>query len=277
MKRCLVCTSLALLIILLMIPIIAMAADSVQLTIPEEYSLDGKTQYQLTLEEHEELLARVHQYIDDELDSMAIEFRRYVSVDTNDDVSEFTIVIWDAANWCTADEIAEARMCGYSQMYAAYSAKEQDSIHFYYMNMNGDEVYHHCYNRSEVQKTSINNNDFSESDFSNWHLVDNSESSTGNTESSSSFLQDQSTTDNVVSNYDSAENNLSGWHLADNQVAVPTPMPAPTDRYSGYWVYVSNNNVAHLNPNCRHMKYYTEMSWDEAKANGATLCSICFR
>lgn len=88
MKRCLVCTSLALLIILLMIPIIAMAADSVQLTIPEEYSLDGKTQYQLTPEEHEELLARVHQYIDDELDSMAIEFRRYVSVDTNDDVSD---------------------------------------------------------------------------------------------------------------------------------------------------------------------------------------------
>lgn len=50
---------------------------------------------------------------------------------------------------------------------------------------------------------------------------------------------------------------------------------ASTDQESET-VYVSRTGKIHSNPNCSGMKYYTEMTYDEAIASGYDLCKNCY-
>lgn len=56
----------------------------------------------------------------------------------------------------------------------------------------------------------------------------------------------------------------------------PTPTPYLIHRMDPYrTVYVSRNNVIHVDPGCSGMKNYTEMTLEEADAAGYEYCSRC--
>ena len=63
MKRKSIVLLLALIVILIMVQYSAFAEENVQISVPAEYSIDGKTSYDLTQAEYEELLKQVHDSI----------------------------------------------------------------------------------------------------------------------------------------------------------------------------------------------------------------------
>ena len=127
MKRKSITILLALLLILTLVPVSAFAAKNVQISVPAEYSIDGKTSYDLTQAEYEKLLKKVHDSIQTELDEMCRGFFNYESMTVNDDCTGFTIVVNDVMQ--TEDEIAaESLMYEMRAQYAAYSGEKADGV-----------------------------------------------------------------------------------------------------------------------------------------------------
>jgi hypothetical protein len=205
-----------------------------------------------------------------ELEEIAQTYRRFVSVNANEDCSSFSVVINDAANWGRAEEIAEEQLYDFAQR-NANSGNKNDVIDIHYMNMNGDEVYYHRCSGAGVQRIDESSINSAGGVNPNSNLVENSANDVSSNATSSYTLQDQSA-ETVGQSNDSYEAAVSSYHLVDNSTTTSS-----SDRDSGIRVYVSNNNVAHLKENCHGMKNYTEMSWDAAKAQGATRCSWCFK
>jgi hypothetical protein len=75
---------------------------------------------------------------------------------------------------------------------------------------------------------------------------------------------------------------------AVDELAAPEPTPEPTDtpeptatpyrihgRDPAMKVYVSRKNVIHFRSDCSGMKYYTEMTLEQAAAAGFAYCDHC--
>ena len=69
MKRRIISFLLVLLLALAVMPV-AFGENSVKIKVPAEYSIDGKTSYDLTAKDYAALLNLVHASIQDELDEM---------------------------------------------------------------------------------------------------------------------------------------------------------------------------------------------------------------
>ena len=140
MKRKSIVLILALIVILIMVQYSAFAEENVQISVPAEYSIDGKTSYDLTQAEYEELLKQVHDSIQSKLDDMCRGFLNYESMSANDDCTSFTIVVNDVMQ--TDEEIAaESLMYDMRAQYAAYSGGKADGIRIFYDNMVGDTLW----------------------------------------------------------------------------------------------------------------------------------------
>ena len=180
-----------------------------------------------------------HQNTDNELEKIAQTYRRFVSVNANEDCSSFSVVINDAANWGRAEEIAEEQLYDYAQRHAN-SGNKNDVIGIHYMNMNGDEVYYHRYNGSLVVPTTAETNSPSASSYS---LADSS-----STSSSSAASTGSSATG-------SSDSNVSNWNNTDNSSGnTPSTNSTGGSSQSEKLQYVLNTNTYkfHL-PGCREI------------------------
>lgn len=140
MKRKSIVLLLALIVILIMVQYSAFAEENVQISVPAEYSIDGKTSYDLTQTEYDNLLKQVHDSIQSKLDDMCRGFLNYESMSANDDCTCFTIVVNDVMQ--TDEEIAaESLMYEMRAQYAAYSGGKADGIRIFYDNMVGDTLW----------------------------------------------------------------------------------------------------------------------------------------
>ena len=136
MKKRIISIALVLLLALTVTPA-AMGANNVKITVPAEYSIDGKTSYDLTVSEYAALLNKVHASIQDELDEMCKGFYHYESIVANEDCTEFTITVNSAMQ--SVEELdAENLMYEMRQKYAAYSEDKADGVKINYQNMKGE-------------------------------------------------------------------------------------------------------------------------------------------
>ena len=126
-----------------------------------------------------------------ELDEIAQTYRRFVSVNANEDCSSFSVVINDAANWGRAEEIAEEQLYDFAQR-NANSGNKNDVIDIHYMNMNGDEVYYHRCSGAGVQRIDESSINSAGGVNPNSNLVENSANDVSSNATSSYTLQDQS-------------------------------------------------------------------------------------
>ena len=134
MKKRILALVLLLVLILQFVPAYASAAKAdVTLTVPKEYSIDGKTSYSLTKQEYKDLLLKVHDYIQDELDALSLGMYNLGTIKVNDDCTEVTVVVWNV-NLSAAEKEAEGTYFDYCKMYAAYAQKKLDKITVIYKN-----------------------------------------------------------------------------------------------------------------------------------------------
>ena len=115
----------------------ASGANNVKITVPVEYSIDGKTSYDLTESEYAALLNKVHASIQDELDKMCEGFYHYESIVVNEDCTEFTITV-NSATQSVEELDAENMMYEMRQKYAAYSSDKAGGVKINYQNMKGE-------------------------------------------------------------------------------------------------------------------------------------------
>lgn len=168
---------LALLFVMSIVPLTALAAGSdVQLEIPKEYSIDGKTSFSLTKKEHTALLETVHDYVQDELDELCKECFHYESMTVNEDCTVFTVVV-NSVDQSELEFEAEGMMYDYGFMYAAYKGEEVENIRIDYNNMIGDTLYSKFYDESSavfpIEETKPQTTSSSSSS-GNWHWLDDS-------------------------------------------------------------------------------------------------------
>ena len=183
--------ALSLLFVLSIVPFTALAAGSnVQLEIPKEYSMDGKTSYSLTQKEYSDLLKSVHDYIQNDLDELCKECFHYESMTANEDCTVFTVVV-NSVDQSELEFKAEGMMYNYGFMYAAYKGQEVENIRIDYNNMIGDTLYSKFYDESSavfpVEETKTQTTS-SSSSTGGWHWLDDTSdqsSSTGNSSGSS--------------------------------------------------------------------------------------------
>ena len=136
MKRSTISFVLVLLLVLAVMPV-AFGENSVKIKVPAEYSIDGKTSYDLTAKDYAALLNLVHASIQDELDEMCKGFYHYESIVANEDCTEFTITVNSAMQ--SVEELeAENLMYEMRQQYAAYSSDEAEGVRINYQNMKGE-------------------------------------------------------------------------------------------------------------------------------------------
>ena len=136
MKRRTISFVLVLLLVLAVMPV-AFGENSVKIKVPAEYSIDGKTSYDLTAKDYAALLNLVHASIQDELDEMCKGFYHYESIVANEDCTEFTITVNSAMQ--SVEELeAENLMYEMRQQYAAYSSDEAEGVRINYQNMKGE-------------------------------------------------------------------------------------------------------------------------------------------
>ncbi|MBR4473530.1 MAG: hypothetical protein IKS55_07810 [Oscillospiraceae bacterium] len=139
-----------LLMLLLIIQIVpAFAAGAVQLTVPSELSIDGKTSYDLTISEYLDLLAKVHEAIQTELDDMSLGFQHIESIEPDDGCTVFTVTV-NSSTLTNEEKAAENRMYEMRDQMAAYLAEENKGIRVEYKNKKGDLI-----SSSDVGMTSL--------------------------------------------------------------------------------------------------------------------------
>ena len=232
------------LLVLTLIPVPAFAAKNVQFSVPAEYSIDGKTSYDLTQSEYDKLLKKVHDSIQSELDDMCRDFFNYESMTVNDDCTGFTIVVNDVMQ--TEDEIAaESLMYEMRAQYAAYSGGKADGVRIFYDNMVGDTLW---------------TKDVGEPDL----LV--LKSAPGQSASSPSSGSSANSSEPVST---------------PKPTPKPTPAPAaaPVQTKSSYDVWIpASGEKYHSIPNCGRMNPNKAklVSIESAKAMGYSACSKCW-
>ncbi len=122
------------LVIIQLVPSFAFAAKSdVSLTVPKEYSIDGKTSYSLTSQEYKALMVKAHDYVQDRLDKLASGFYNIGSLFVNEDCTEVTAVIWNA-QLTQAETEAEKEYYDLCSIYAAYAQKKLNKLNIVYKN-----------------------------------------------------------------------------------------------------------------------------------------------
>lgn len=245
MKRNSITILLVFLLILTLVPVSAFAAKNVQISVPAEYSIDGKTSYDLTQAEYEKLLNQVHDSIQSELDEMCRGFFHYESMTVNDDCTGFTIVVNDVMQ-TEAELAAESQMYEMCAKYAAYSGGKADGVRIFYDNMVGDTLW---------------SKDVGEPD----PLV--LKSTPGQAGSS------------TASN---SSNSSSKPASTSNQTPAPTPTPEPV-RSEPTYSYVLNTNTGKFHyPDCKSVrqmkeknKYYFDGTRSEVINMGYQPCGNC--
>ena len=110
-------------------------------------------------------------------------------------------------------------------------------------------------NNEETKKTSNSNNSNNSSNSNNSYSNNNNSSNNNNTNDSNNDNSD-SDNNNNYSNNDDYDNNSSN--------------------NSGITVYVSRKGIYHKSPSAHGMKYYTEMTLDEAQSSGYDRCDSCY-
>lgn len=172
-------------------PLAAAAAGAVvQLEIPEEYSMDGKTSFALTQKEYDALLDSVHDYIQEKLDELCKDCYHYESMTANEDCTVFTVVV-NSVDQSELEYKAESMMYDYGFMYAAYKGDEVENIRIDYNNMIGETLYSKFYDESSavfpIEDTKPQTTSSSSSS-GGWHWLDepvDNSSSTGSSSGSS--------------------------------------------------------------------------------------------
>ena len=245
MKRKSITILLALMLFFTLIPVSAFAAKNVQISVPAEYSIDGKTSYDLTQAEYDKLLKQVHDSIQSQLDEMCRGFYNYESMTVNDDCTGFTIVVNDVMQ--TEEEIAaESLMYEMRAQYAAYSGGKADGVRIFYDNMVGDTLWSKDVGEPDplVLKSA----------------PDQSGSSTASNSSNSS----------------------SKPASTPRPTPAPTPTPEPV-RSAPTFSYVLNTNTGKFHyPDCKSVrqmkeknKAFFEGTRDEVIAKGYQPCGNC--
>ena len=124
---------------------------TITITVPPEYAettypfgeiilnMNGSVTYQLTEEEHEELLRMVHDTIQNELDTMCATpyFLHFESMTANDDCTVFKVVVNDIET-SKAEQKSVRQIYDFGRMYATYRGQEPGNIHIDYMTMIGN-------------------------------------------------------------------------------------------------------------------------------------------
>ncbi len=124
---------------------------TITITVPPEYAettypfgeiilnMNGSVTYQLTEEEHEELLRMVHDTIQNELDTMCATpyFLHFESMTANEDCTAFKVVVNDIET-SKAEQKSVRQIYDFGRMYATYRGQEPGNIHIDYMTMIGN-------------------------------------------------------------------------------------------------------------------------------------------
>lgn len=82
---------------------------------------------------------------------------------------------------------------------------------------------------------------------------------------SNNTSETKKTSNSSSNNSSSNSNNINNSYKDDN-----------SSNNSGITVYVSRQGIYHKSPNAHGMKYYTEMTLDEAQASGYDRCDSCY-
>lgn len=114
----------------------------VQLTVPSEYALYGRTEYDLTEQAYQQLLTSVHQYIEGQLTNYTKlkdpYYPDFESISVNSDCSVYTVVVNDAHTRTPKERSLPEQLVFYSEMYAAYSRQKIETISVEYWTMGGN-------------------------------------------------------------------------------------------------------------------------------------------
>lgn len=236
---------LALLLILTLVPVSAFAAKNVQISVPAEYSIDGKTSYDLTQAEYDKLLKKVHDSIQSELDEMCRGFFHYESMTVNDDCTGFTIVVNDVMQ-TEAELAAESLMYEMRAQYAAYSGVKADGVRIFYDNMVGDTLWSKDVGEPDplVLKSAPDESAFS------------------------SFSGSSANTSRPTSTPKPTPK------ATPKPVQTPTPVTAAKSERM-VWIPTNGGKKYHANSSCSGMKNPAKVTISEAISRGFDPCKKC--
>ena len=125
--------------------------SKIEITVPAKYTdvsyrvgevtwnADDSATYRLTEEEHERLLAEVHNDIQRKLDEMCASsyFMDFDSITANDDCTVFTVVCLSIET-SRAEQESLSKIYDFGRMYAAYRGEEPGNIHLDFMTKIGN-------------------------------------------------------------------------------------------------------------------------------------------
>ena len=122
--------------------VVPASKSGVQLTVPSEYALYGRTEYDLTEQAYQQLLASVHQYIEGQISNFTKYkdpyYQQFESISVNDDCSVYTVVVNDAHTRTPKERSVPEQLVFYSEMYAAYTQQKVETVSVEYWTMGGN-------------------------------------------------------------------------------------------------------------------------------------------
>ncbi|MDY2734714.1 hypothetical protein [Intestinibacter sp.] len=95
-------------------------------------------------------------------------------------------------------------------------------------------------------------------------------------ETSNNTSETEKTSNSSSNNSNSNSNNINNSYKDDNSNNNNNNDSDNSSNNSGITVYVSRQGIYHKSPNAHGMKYYTEMTLDEAQSSGYDRCDSCY-
>ena len=121
--------------------VVPVPKTGVQLTVPSEYALYGRTEYDLTEQAYQQLLTSVHQYIEGQISNFTKYkdpyYQQFESISVNDDCSVYAIVVNDAMTRTPKERSVPEQLVFYSEMYAAYTQQKVETVSVEYWTLGG--------------------------------------------------------------------------------------------------------------------------------------------